>query len=34
MCILSSDMTIQQCLFKENTVPYGGGAITMIETQG
>ena len=33
MCILSSNITVQQCLFKENTVTYGGGAITIVETR-
>ena len=34
MSILSSNITVQHCLFKENTVTYGGGAITMVETRG
>ena len=36
MCISSSNVTVQQCLFKENTVTYGvgGGAIFMQETRG
>ena len=34
MCIIRSNITVQQCLFKENTVTVAGGAITMVETQG
>ena len=30
----NSDMTVQQCLFKENTAVYSGGAIHMIKTRG
>ena len=30
----NSDMTVQQCLFKENTAAYSGGAIHMIKTRG
>ena len=34
MCISSSNITVQQCLFKENTVTVAGGAIFMQETRG
>ena len=30
----NSDMTVQRCLFKENTATYGGGAVNMIKTRG
>ena len=30
----NSDITVQQCLFKENTATFSGGAILMQETQG
>ena len=29
----NSDMTVQQCLFKENTATYSGGAINMVKTK-
>ena len=32
--ISTSDITVQQCLFKENTAIYGGGVILMQESQG
>ena len=34
MCISNSNITVQQCLFKENTVTVAGGAIFMQETRG
>ena len=34
MCILSSNITVQGCLFKKNTVTYSGGAIVMVKTRG
>ena len=34
MCILSSNIKVQQCLFKENTATYSGGAIMMVKTRG
>ena len=34
MCIFSSNITVQQCLFKENTVTVAGGVITMVEARG
>ena len=32
--ISNSNITVQQCLFKENTATISGGAITMLKTQG
>ena len=32
--VRNSDLIVQQCLFKENTATYSGGAISMQETQG
>ena len=34
MYICSSDITVRQCLFKENTATCSGGAIKMVKTRG
>ena len=34
MCILRSNIKVEQCLFKENTATYSGGAIMMVKTRG
>ena len=34
MCVLSSNITVQQCFFKENTATYIGGTIGTVKSRG